>query len=153
MTWITRHSVADAVLSAKSNLVRAAKRAGLVAVQRFFLVDSFSYHQLPRVVEQARPDAIEILPGCMPWVITWLRDDTDVPAIAGGLVCDKAEVMLPSAPVPWRSRRRRRRLGHVARRRSCSFGNRGRQAYARPLAAGHPAAQDEPEGQVRRDVG
>ncbi|SIH59165.1 Glycerol-3-phosphate responsive antiterminator [Mycobacteroides abscessus subsp. abscessus] len=55
-----------------------------MAVQRFFLVDSFSYHQLPRVVEQAKPDAIEILPGCMPRVITWLRDDTAVPVIAGG---------------------------------------------------------------------
>ncbi|WFR68035.1 glycerol-3-phosphate responsive antiterminator [Curtobacterium flaccumfaciens] len=29
----------------------------------------------------------------MPRVITWLRDDTAVPVIAGGLVCDKADVM------------------------------------------------------------
>lgn len=93
VTWIAEHTRADGVLSTKSNLVRAAKHAGLVAVQRFFLVDSFSYHQLPRVVEQAGPDAIEILPGCMPRVITWLRDDTAVPVIAGGLVCDKADVM------------------------------------------------------------
>jgi glycerol uptake operon antiterminator len=93
VTWIAEHTRADGVLSTKSNLVRAAKRAGLVAVQRFFLVDSFSYHQLPRVVEQAKPDAIEILPGCMPRVITWLRDDTSVPVIAGGLVCDKADVV------------------------------------------------------------
>lgn len=93
VTWIAEHTAADGILSTKSNLVRAAKRAGLVAVQRFFLVDSFSYHQLPRVVEQANPDAIEILPGCMPRVITWLRSDTDVPVIAGGLVCDKADVV------------------------------------------------------------
>ena len=93
VTWLAEHTRADGVLSTKSNLVRAAKRAGLVAIQRFFLVDSFSYHQLPRVVEQAGPDAIEILPGCMPRVITWLRDDTSVPIIAGGLVCDKADVM------------------------------------------------------------
>jgi glycerol uptake operon antiterminator len=93
VTWLAAHTEADGVLSTKSNLVRAAKRAGLVAVQRFFLVDSFSYHQLPRVVGQAEPDAIEILPGCMPRVITWLRDDLDVPIVAGGLVCDKADVM------------------------------------------------------------
>jgi glycerol uptake operon antiterminator len=93
VTWLAEHTGADGILSTKSNLVRAAKRAGLVAVQRFFLVDSFSYHQLPRVVEQAGPDAIEILPGCMPRVITWLRDDTAVPIIAGGLVCDKADVV------------------------------------------------------------
>lgn len=93
VTWLAANTRADGVLSTKSNLVRAARRSGLVAVQRFFLVDSFSYHQLPRIVEQARPDAIEILPGCMPRVITWLRSDTDVPIIAGGLVCDKADVV------------------------------------------------------------
>ncbi|WFR68036.1 glycerol-3-phosphate responsive antiterminator [Curtobacterium flaccumfaciens] len=47
VTWLAEHTRADGVLSTKSNLVRAAKRAGLVAVQRFFLVDSFSYRQLP----------------------------------------------------------------------------------------------------------
>lgn len=93
VTWLGEHTRADGVLSTKSNLVRAAKRAGLVAVQRFFLVDSFSYHQLPRVVEQAGPDAIEILPGCVPRVIEWLSADTRVPIIAGGLVCDKADVV------------------------------------------------------------
>ncbi|MFS0729170.1 glycerol-3-phosphate responsive antiterminator [Curtobacterium sp. 1P10AnD] len=66
VTWLAANTRADGVLSTKSNLVRAARRAGLVAVQRFFLVDSFSYHRLPRVVEQAVPDAIEILPGCVP---------------------------------------------------------------------------------------
>jgi glycerol uptake operon antiterminator len=91
--WLAAHTRADGVLSTRSTLVRAAKRAGLVAVQRFFLVDSFSYHQLPRVVEQARPDAVEILPGCVPRVLSWLRDDVDVPVIAGGLVCDKADVV------------------------------------------------------------
>lgn len=93
VTWLATHTRADGVLSTKTNLVRAAKRAGLVAVQRFFLVDSFSYHQLPRVVAQSQPDAVEILPGCVPRVLTWLRDDVDVPIIAGGLVCDKADVV------------------------------------------------------------
>lgn len=93
VTWLATHTRADGVLSTKTNLVRAAKRAGLVAVQRFFLVDSFSYHQLPRVVAQSEPDAVEILPGCVPRVLTWLRDDVDVPIIAGGLVCDKADVV------------------------------------------------------------
>ncbi|MBD8535540.1 glycerol-3-phosphate responsive antiterminator [Plantibacter sp. CFBP 13570] len=93
VTWLATRTQVDGVLSAKTNLIKAAKAAGLLAVHRFFLVDSFSYHQLPRVVGQSRPDAIEILPGCMPRVITWLRDDVQVPLIAGGLVCDKADVM------------------------------------------------------------
>ncbi|KQO61526.1 glycerol-3-phosphate responsive antiterminator [Curtobacterium sp. Leaf261] len=91
--WLATRTEADGVLSTKSGVVKAAKRAGLMAVQRFFLVDSFSYHQLPRVVAQSDPDAIEILPGCMPRVIGWLRADLTTPIIAGGLVCDKADVM------------------------------------------------------------
>jgi glycerol uptake operon antiterminator len=95
VTWLARNTRADGVLSTKTSIIRAARSAGLVAVQRFFLVDSFSYHQLPRVVAQAKPDLVEILPGCMPRVITWLRerDDMTVPIVAGGLVCDKADVM------------------------------------------------------------
>lgn len=91
--WLATRTGADGVLSTKSGVVKAAKHAGLMAVQRFFLVDSFSYHQLPRVVAQSDPDAIEILPGCMPRVIGWLRTDLTTPIIAGGLVCDKADVM------------------------------------------------------------
>jgi glycerol uptake operon antiterminator len=91
--WLASRTSADGVLSTKTSMIRAAKKAGLVAVQRFFLVDSFSYHQLPRVLSQSGADAIEILPGCMPRVIGWIRDDTDVPIVAGGLVCDKADVM------------------------------------------------------------
>jgi glycerol uptake operon antiterminator len=91
--WLAARTGADGVLSTKTGIVKAAKRVGLVAVQRFFLVDSFSYHQLPRVVAQSDPDAIEILPGCVPRVIGWLRADLTTPIIAGGLVCDKADVM------------------------------------------------------------
>lgn len=91
--WIAERTLADGVLSTKSSIVKAAKRAGLIAVQRFFLVDSFSYAQLPRLLDQAKPDAIEILPGCMPRVISWLAADVDVPIVAGGLVCDKADVV------------------------------------------------------------
>jgi len=93
VTWLGTRTGVDGVLSTKTNLIRAAKAAGLLAVHRFFLVDSFSYHQMPRVVGQSKPDLVEILPGCMPRVISWLRDDLDVPIIAGGLVCDKADVV------------------------------------------------------------
>lgn len=93
VTWMATRTEVDGILSTKTNLIKAARAAGLLAVQRFFLVDSFSYHQLPKVVGQSKPDAVEILPGCMPRVISWLREDLQVPLIAGGLVCDKADVV------------------------------------------------------------
>jgi glycerol uptake operon antiterminator len=93
VTWIAEQTRADGVLSTKTNIVKAAKRVGLLAVQRCFLVDSFAFHQLPRIVSQSGADAVEILPGCMPRVIGWLRAEISVPIVAGGLVCDKADVV------------------------------------------------------------
>lgn len=81
------------ILSSKAHLVRAAKRAGLIAIHRAFLIDSFSYHSLPGQLRQSEADCVEILPGCMPRVITWLRADITLPIIAGGLVCDKEDVL------------------------------------------------------------
>jgi glycerol uptake operon antiterminator len=91
--FLKAHTDVDGVLSSKSIMVRAAKAAGLMAVHRLFLVDSFSYHSVSKQVKISDPDAIMILPGCMPRVISWVRADTDLPLIAGGLVCDKADVM------------------------------------------------------------
>ncbi len=91
--FLKAHTEADGVLSSKSIMVRAAKAAGLLAVHRLFLVDSFSYNNVSKQVKISEPDAIEILPGCMPRVIGWVRNDTDIPLIAGGLVCDKDDVV------------------------------------------------------------
>ncbi len=90
VTWLAANTRADGVLSTKSNLVRAARRAGLVAVQRFFLVDSFSYHQLPASWSTGRD---RDPPG-----LHAPRDHVAAcghrrPVIAGGLVCDKADVV------------------------------------------------------------
>lgn len=91
--FLKAHTQADGVLSSKSIMVKAAKSAGLLAIHRLFLVDSFSYNNVSKQVKISEPDAIMILPGCMPRVLSWVRDDTDLPLIAGGLVCDKEDVV------------------------------------------------------------
>lgn len=91
--FLKANTRADGVLSSKAVIVRAAKTAGLLAIHRLFLIDSFSYNNLPKQVSLSGADAIEILPGCMPRVISWIREDTDLPLIAGGLVCDKEDVI------------------------------------------------------------
>ena len=83
----------DGILSAKAAMVRAAKTAGFLSIHRLFLIDSFSYNNLPKQVSVSGADAIEILPGCMPRVISWVCEDIDLPLIAGGLVCDKEDVI------------------------------------------------------------
>ncbi|GAB2746115.1 glycerol-3-phosphate responsive antiterminator [Sinomonas soli] len=91
--FLRANTQADGILSSKAAIVRAAKTAGLMAIHRLFLVDSFSYNNVPKQVGLSGADAIEILPGCMPRVISWLREDVDLPLIPGGLVCDKEDVI------------------------------------------------------------
>lgn len=92
VSFIRQHTAADGVLSSKAFMVRAAREQGLFAVHRFFLVDSFSYHNLAKQVAISKADCVEILPGCMPRVIGWVVGDVGVPLIAGGLVCDREDV-------------------------------------------------------------
>ena len=91
--FLKAHTQVEGVLSSKSIMVKAAKTAGLLAIHRLFLVDSFSYNNVSKQVKISEPDAIMILPGCMPRVISWVCDETELPLIAGGLVCDKDDVM------------------------------------------------------------
>lgn len=91
--FLKANTPVDGVLSSKAAIVRAAKSAGLLSIHRLFLIDSFSYNSLPKQVSISGADAIEILPGCMPRVISWVCDDIDLPLIAGGLVCDKEDVI------------------------------------------------------------
>lgn len=91
--WVRRATRADGVLSSKAGVLRAASSQGLLTVHRLFLIDSFSYRSAPKQLAASRADVAEVLPGCIPRVIEWLRADVDLPLIAGGLVCDKRDVL------------------------------------------------------------
>lgn len=93
VTYLKMHTAADGVLSSKAFMVKAAKEQGLFAIHRLFLIDSMSYQNARKQVKISKADCIEILPGCMPRVISWLIEDVSVPLIAGGLVCDKDDVV------------------------------------------------------------
>lgn len=89
--YFKEHTQADGILSSKATMIKAAKAVGLFTIHRFFVIDSFSYHNLSKQVELSKPDCIEIMPGCMPKVISWVLKDIRIPLIAGGLVCDQED--------------------------------------------------------------
>lgn len=91
--FLQANTALDGILSTKAMMVKYAKSKKLASIHRMFLVDSFSYHNLPKQLGISGADAVEILPGCMPRVISWIKDDIDLPVIAGGLVCDKQDVL------------------------------------------------------------
>ena len=89
LEFLKQHTQVDGILSSKAIMIKAAKAQGLFTIHRFFLIDSFSYRNLGKQVELSKPDCIEIMPGCMPKVISWVVESIQIPVIAGGLVCDQ----------------------------------------------------------------
>ena len=82
---------ADGIISTRANLIRCAKEAGLLTVQRFFALDSQGVDSIQEMLELSCPDLIEIMPGVIGKIIERFSN-AKVPLIAGGLVETKAEV-------------------------------------------------------------
>ena len=90
--FLAENTLADGILSTKTNLVKYAKSRGLLAIQRFFLLDSMALLNIEKQFPLDFVDAIEILPGIMPKVIRRLAGLTNKPIIAGGLISDQEDV-------------------------------------------------------------
>jgi glycerol uptake operon antiterminator len=90
--FLARDLGVDGILTTRGNLIGPAKREGLVAVQRLFLLDSESLEVGLPAVERAAPDAVEVLPGVIfPWIASRLTGHLP-PLIAGGLIRTPAQV-------------------------------------------------------------
>ena len=91
--FIAESTRADGIISTRSNLVRRAKARGMLAVQRFFMLDSIALVNIEKRLSFEAADAVEILPGAMPKVIRRLAAIVRKPMIAGGLISDKEDVL------------------------------------------------------------
>lgn len=91
--YVIKNTNADGIISTKSNLVRRAESCGLLAIQRFFMLDSMALDNIRRQFTNDTAVAIEILPGVIPKVISRIAKDSPKPIIAGGLIADKEDVV------------------------------------------------------------
>ncbi len=92
--FIKENTRADGIISTRQPLITRAKELGLLAVQRFFVIDSMALESVLRHREYAaRPDFIEILPGTMPKIFRRVCAEIQTPVIAGGLISDKEDIM------------------------------------------------------------
>lgn len=91
--FIRMNTQADGTISTKLPLVKASKEAGLITIQRFFVLDSRAFEITKKHVALGNADVVEILPGVMPKVISRLSSAIRVPLIAGGLISDKEDVI------------------------------------------------------------
>ncbi|MBR6647450.1 MAG: glycerol-3-phosphate responsive antiterminator [Clostridia bacterium] len=81
----------DGIISTRTNIIKLAKKENLFAIQRFFVVDSQSVYTTIETAKTSKADMIEIMPGTMVKVIKRIKEEIDIPIIAGGLIETKEE--------------------------------------------------------------
>lgn len=91
--FIQQYTSADGIISTKGNLVRSAGSQGLLAIQRFFLLDSMAIENISRQYPSDLACAVEVLPGLMPKIVKRVAKEIGSPVIASGLISDKEDVM------------------------------------------------------------
>ncbi|MEG0372656.1 MAG: glycerol-3-phosphate responsive antiterminator [Enterococcus sp.] len=91
--YIKQQTAFDGIISTKSAIVRYAKRHQLLAIQRFFLLDSSALNNVERQLLQTEADLVEVLPNVSPKIIKGLVKQSRKPLIVGGLIHDKEDVL------------------------------------------------------------
>lgn len=76
----------DGLISTRTNVVITAKKKGLLAIQRLFLLDSIALDTSYKMLAKSKPDFIEVLPGVMPHIIREVKETSGIPIFAGGLI-------------------------------------------------------------------
>lgn len=92
LQYLKEKTTFNGIISTKPQTIKAAKKIGLIAIQRVFILDSLSLNNVQNhLIDDC--DAIEMLPGLLFKVITKLSTTLNKPLIVGGLISDKEDVV------------------------------------------------------------
>lgn len=82
----------DGIISTRANMIRMAKKCGLIAIQRVFVLDSKGMDSIDEMIRTAAPHMVEIMPGVIcKAILRFSKGNT--PIIAGGLLETKQEIL------------------------------------------------------------
>lgn len=76
----------DGVISTKGKVVETAKRLKKTAILRMFLIDSLSLKKGIKMIEECKPDYVEMLPGIACSILPELIEETRARFLCGGLI-------------------------------------------------------------------
>lgn len=93
LRYIHENISPDGIISTKAGLIKIAKEMGMLTVRRFFIIDSLSLDNVVNATIAEKSDAIEIMPGVMPKIISKLKKKIKTPMIAGGLISEKEDII------------------------------------------------------------
>ncbi|GAA2904355.1 glycerol-3-phosphate responsive antiterminator [Enterococcus pseudoavium] len=91
--YIKQATAFDGIISTKPAIIRQAKKHQLLAIQRFFLLDSSALANIDRQLNITEADLVEVLPNVSPKIIKELATHAKKPLIVGGLIRDKEDIM------------------------------------------------------------
>ncbi|STO07166.1 Glycerol-3-phosphate responsive antiterminator [Exiguobacterium aurantiacum] len=90
--YLAKRVGADGIVTTKASVIQHAKRAGLMTVQRLFLVDSDAVTSGIKMANDHEPDALELMPGLIPNVIEHVAGSVPFPIVTGGMIRKPIEV-------------------------------------------------------------
>lgn len=90
--YIARALAPDGIVSTKSHLLQHARKEHLLTVQHVFLIDTHAYETGVRSIRDFEPDAVELMPGLMPRVVSDVRRSVACPIVTAGLIKHVDEV-------------------------------------------------------------
>ncbi|KEQ23841.1 glycerol-3-phosphate responsive antiterminator [Paenibacillus tyrfis] len=82
----------DGIISTRTSCLLHAKKYGLSAIQRGFIIDSHSIRTIINSAAQVKPDYIEILPSFSYPKLNLIKNETGLDIILGGFVEKKEEL-------------------------------------------------------------
>lgn len=91
--FIKKYTKADGIISMKPGSIKRANDLGMFTIQRFYLMDGFTYANIEKHVESCNPDVVEFLPTGLSKVMKYLVEKIDKPAVASGLTQDKEDII------------------------------------------------------------
>lgn len=91
--FIKKYTQADGIISMKPGMIKRAKELDLFTVQRFYMMDGFTYANIEKHVKNCDPDVVEFLPAGLHKVMKYLVEKIDRPVVATGLTQDKEDII------------------------------------------------------------
>lgn len=92
LEYIIKNICPDGIITEKSNLIRLSKEMGVFSIQRLYISDSYTLKKDLDSIKKNRPNAVELLPGIVPRIISQVIKETKASLIASGLIRDKFDM-------------------------------------------------------------
>lgn len=84
----------EGIISTKTSNIKHARKLGLYAIQRIFIIDSLSLKTGIKNIIEYSPTAVEVMPGIASKIIKNIESEiSNIPIIAGGLIKEKKDVI------------------------------------------------------------